>query len=75
VTDTRPRPGVLIIDDDTQVCNILTTAFSRMGHAASFALTLQQFTGYGKRQQFQRRPVFQALFHAYPSAAFKIAQK
>ena len=41
-TDTRHRPGVLIIDDDTQVCDILTTAFNRMGHTASFALTLQQ---------------------------------
>jgi two-component system, NtrC family, response regulator len=33
---------VLIIDDDEQICDILATAFERMGHTASFAVTLQQ---------------------------------
>jgi len=33
---------VLIIDDDEQVCDILATAFSRMGHTASYAVTLHR---------------------------------
>ncbi|MCA1786788.1 MAG: sigma-54 dependent transcriptional regulator, partial [Desulfobacteraceae bacterium] len=44
-TKTFHSPKVLIIDDDAQVCDILTTVFSRMGHTASFALTLQQGLG------------------------------
>jgi two-component system NtrC family response regulator len=41
-TDIAHMSRVLIIDDDEQVCDILATAFSRMGHTASFAVTLHQ---------------------------------
>ncbi|MCF8090168.1 MAG: response regulator, partial [Desulfotignum sp.] len=41
-TDTIQRPGVLIIDDDVQVCDILAKAIRRMGYAACCAVTLQQ---------------------------------
>jgi two-component system NtrC family response regulator len=42
LSDTFHRPGVLIIDDDVQVCDILAKAIRRMGHAAFCAVTLQQ---------------------------------
>ncbi len=40
-TGILPMSRVLIIDDDEQVCDILVTAFGRMGHTASCAMTLQ----------------------------------
>jgi len=41
-TDIPHRSKVLIVDDDEQVCNILATAFGRMGHTASCAATLHK---------------------------------
>mgnify|MGYP006293738379 CR=1 FL=1 len=40
--DIPRMSNVLIIDDDEQVCDILATAFSRMGHTASYAVTLHR---------------------------------
>lgn len=34
-------PNVLIIDDDEQICKLLSTVFNRMGYTASYQLTLK----------------------------------